>query len=293
MGQTFTEENEAEPCFDVPDEHIVQSSRGKGWQGIGIAEIVHPLDDFTLPAIPHHILVVNLSEPAEIHERRAGRQGHLGAGHVVILPAGAPTTWHLERQGEVRHLHLYLTPTCLQEIAMSAGINPDAVELFHVIGVADPQIETIAQLYFSELRTQGLGGRLYVESLTNLLALHLLRHYTSNQPLPHSQFQRLPEATHRQVSTFIEEHLAEDLSLTTLAAVARLSPYHFARLFKASTGLPPHQYVIMRRVERAKLLLTSTSWSLTTIAHTVGFAHESHLALHFKRLTGFTPKQVR
>ena len=90
-----------------------------------------------------------------------------------------------------------------------------------------------------------------------------------------------------------EEHLAEDLLLSDIAAVVHLSPYHFARLFKESVGFPPHQYVIQRRVERAKLLLSTTNWSLTAIAHTVGFAHESHLALHFKRLTGVTPRYYR
>jgi AraC family transcriptional regulator len=91
----------------------------------------------------------------------------------------------------------------------------------------------------------------------------------------------------------IEEHLAEDLSLSELAAIAYLSPYHFARLFKASTSFTPHQYVIGRRIERAKLLLSTTNWSLTAIAHAVGFAHESHLALHFKRLTGLVPSASR
>jgi AraC family transcriptional regulator len=103
----------------------------------------------------------------------------------------------------------------------------------------------------------------------------------------------LASTTLKAVSTYIEDHLAENLSLSEIAAVVHLSPYHFARLFKESTGVPPHQYVIQRRVERAKLLLSTTHWSLTTIAHMVGFAHESHLALHFKRLTGLTPKHYR
>jgi len=97
----------------------------------------------------------------------------------------------------------------------------------------------------------------------------------------------------RAVTAYIEEHLAEDLSLSELAAVAYLSPYHFARLFKASTGFAPHQYVIGRRIERAKLLLSTMNWSLAAIAHAVGFAHESHLALHFRRLTGLTPRHYR
>ncbi len=132
-----------------------------------------------------------------------------------------------------------------------------------------------------------------MESLANLLGIHLLRqHSSAKQPsLPRAV--GLDRTTLRRVSTYIEEHLAEDLALAELAAVTSLSPYHFARLFKASTGVSPHQYVIQRRIERAKLLLLTTHWSLAAIAHTVGFAHESHLALHFKRLTGLLPSSYR
>ena len=293
MEQTPFEESNHETVFDVPLEHIVQSSSGKGWHGLDVAEIIHPLDDFALPALPRHILVINLSAPSTIQERLAGRQGHLGTGNVVILPAGAPTTWHLEREGEVRHLHLYLSPTLIQQIATSADIDPDTVEFVDTLGMFDPRIETIALSLLSELRSEGLGGRLYVESLANILGIHLLRQHSSvKQPsLPRSV--GLDRATLRRVSTYIEEHLAEDLSLSELAAVAYLSPYHFARLFKASNGFAPHQYVIGRRIERAKLLLSTTNWSLTAIAHAVGFAHESHLALHFKRLTGLLPSSYR
>jgi len=293
VEQTPFEESKRETVFDVPLEHIVQSSSGKGWHGLDVAEIIHPLDDFALPALPRHILVINLSAPSTIQERLAGRQGHLGTGNVVILPAGAPTTWHLEREGEVRHLHLYLSPTLIQQIATSADIDPDTVEFVDTLGMFDPRIETIALSLLSELRSEGLGGRLYVESLANILGIHLLRQHSSvKQPsLPRSV--GLDRATLRRVSTYIEEHLAEDLSLSELAAVAYLSPYHFARLFKASTGFAPHQYVIGRRIERAKLFLSTTNWSLTAIAHAVGFAHESHLALHFKRVTGLLPSASR
>jgi len=293
VEQTPFEESKRETVFDVPLEHIVQSSSGKGWHGLDVAEIIHPLDDFALPALPRHILVINLSAPSTIQERLAGRQGHLGTGNVVILPAGAPTTWHLEREGEVRHLHLYLSPTLIQQIATSADIDPDTVEFVDTLGMFDPRIETIALSLLSELRSEGLGGRLYVESLANILGIHLLRQHSSvKQPsLPRAV--GLDRATLRRVSTYIEEHLAEDLSLSELAAVAYLSSYHFARLFKASTGFAPHQYVIGRRIERAKLLLSTTNWSLAAIAHAVGFAHESHLALHFKRLTGLLPSASR
>src|SRR6266567_2287069 len=253
VEQVPFEENTHETVFDVPLEHIVQSSSGKGWHGLDVAEIIHPLDDFALPALPRHILVINLSAPSTIHERLTGRQGHLGTGNLAILPAGAPTNWHVEREGEVRHLHLYLSPTLVQEIATEADINPDTIEFAQTLGIFDPQIETIALSLLSELRSEGLGGRLYVESLANILGIHLLRRHSSvtGPPLPRSV--GLATTTLRRVSAYIDERLAEDLSLSEIAAVAYLSPYHFARLFKASNGFAPHQYVIGRRIERAKL----------------------------------------
>lgn len=293
MEQAPLEDGRQDTVFDVPPEHILQSSSGRGWNGLDVAEIIHPLDDFALPAIARHVLVINLGPPSEIKEQLVGRQGHLGTGNLVILPAGAPTSWHLEREGEVRHLHLYLSPTLIEKIAASADINPDSVELHDALGVCDPPIERLALSLLSELRSDGLGGKLYVESLATILGIHLLRHHSSVKLPSRSRSFGLPSMPLRQVITYIEDHLASDLSLSAIAAVVHLSPYHFARLFKESVGLPPHQYVIGRRVERAKLLLSTTNWSLTTIAHAVGFAHESHLALHFKRLTGMTPRDYR
>ena len=293
MEPLFLKDDFSERTLDVPPEHIVQSSSGKGWNELDVAEVIHPLDDFALPAIPRHVLVINLGSPSEIQEQLVRRQTQLETGNLVILPAGAPTSWHLEREEEVRHLHLYLSPTLIQRIAASADLNPDQVELIDEFGAFDPQVESIALSLLSELRSDGLGGKLYVESLANILGIHLLRHHSSVKQPSLSRPIGLTRTTLRPAITYIEEHLAENLSLSDIAAVVHLSLYHFARLFKESTGVPPHQYVIGRRVERAKLLLSTTNWSLTTIAHTVGFAHESHLALHFKRLTGLTPRYYR
>ena len=89
---------------------------------------------------------------------------------------------------------------------------------------------------------------------------------------------------------YIEEHLDGGPSLAQLAAVVRLNPYHFARQFKAATGLPPHQYVIGRRVERARqLLLAGTGLSLAEVALLAGFSDQSQFSRHFKRLVGVTP----
>src|SRR5262249_24088410 len=104
----------------------------------------------------------------------------------------------------------------------------------------------------------------------------------------------LPRGRLRAVVEYIEEHLHASPSLEQLAAVGRLSAYHFARQFKAATGLPPHQYVIARRVERAtQLLQVGGALSLAEVAACAGFSDQSQFSHHFKRLVGVTPGQFR
>jgi AraC family transcriptional regulator len=145
----------------------------------------------------------------------------------------------------------------------------------------------------AELLAGGLGSRLLAESLGNVLAVHLLRRFSSRPADLHSGGV-LSQFKLRAVLEYIHEHLDGALSLDHLAAVARVSPYHFARLFKNSTGLPPHQFVIAQRVERAKELLRERDpLPLAEVATEVGFSDQSHFTRHFKRLVGVTPRRFQ
>jgi AraC-like DNA-binding protein len=146
----------------------------------------------------------------------------------------------------------------------------------------------------AELRTGSLGGQLMVESLANVLAVHLIRHTTDAHRLPTSADGVLPRRKLRTVIEYIMENLGGSPTLGQMAAVVHLSPYHFARQFKAATGLPPHQYVITRRVERAQhLLRPDGELGLAEVALRVGFSDQSHFSFHFERIVGVTPRQFR
>jgi AraC family transcriptional regulator len=283
---------------DVPPEHVLLSSGGRGWSGVDAAEIHHPQDDFGTPAIPRHVLVVNLGSPFDAKETLRGQEGYLSPGSIVVLPAGAPREWHLERRGEVRHLHLYLDPTLVQGVAAGAGLDPDKAELVEVLGVRDPQIEHTALSLLSELRAGDLGGKIYSESLANMLAVNLLRRHSSlgcssARKLEHERASGLPEASLRTALDYVGDNLAADLTLAEIAHEVGMSPYHFSRMFKLSTGLPPHQYVMRQRIERAKALLTNTDLPVGVVAQEVGFASPSHFAQQFRRLVGTSPKSFR
>ena len=103
----------------------------------------------------------------------------------------------------------------------------------------------------------------------------------------------LPECRLRRVTAYIDENLQRELRLAELSAVVHMSPYHFARLFKRSTGVPPHRFVVRRRIDEARALLATQTVAIAEIAWSVGFRTPSHFTTTFRRITGMTPTEYR
>jgi AraC-like DNA-binding protein len=103
----------------------------------------------------------------------------------------------------------------------------------------------------------------------------------------------LPWSRLRRVTEYIEEHLDRDLSLAALGAVVSMSPFHFARLFRRSTGVPPHRFVVCKRIDHAIALLVARERSIAQIARMVGFRTPSHFTTVFRRVTGLAPRAYR
>jgi len=103
----------------------------------------------------------------------------------------------------------------------------------------------------------------------------------------------LPTARVRRVTQYIDANLQRPLSLVELSAVVRMSPYHFSRLFARSTGVPPHRFVLLRRMESARALLTTGTTPIAVIARSVGFRTPTHFATMFRTLFGMTPTAYR
>jgi AraC family transcriptional regulator len=162
-----------------------------------------------------------------------------------------------------------------------------------LVGLADPVIERFCTLGQEELEKGGTRGRLYVEALGTALTVHLLGNYGPARGDARLPRRGLLPAQLRRVIDHIDARLREDVGLTELADVAGFSPHYFARSFRLATGMSPHQYLIERRVERASKLLCETSLSIGEVAAAVGFASQSHLTEHFRRVTGVTPARFR
>ncbi|XGV97691.1 MAG: helix-turn-helix domain-containing protein [Leptolyngbya sp. BL-A-14] len=271
----------------------VLSSQPLGWSGMTVEQLTYTTTQIEWAPQAEHVLTVHIAEPMSLIQQRDGQihRGGLVTGDFTLTPAGNPSLWYWDHF--LDKLHVRLTPDFVRKVAADCDLNPDRIELLHNFGTHDPQIERLGLALKAELETGGLGGRLLSEALATALTVHLLRHYcTLPQPVPFVAG-GLPQPILRRVMDYIQAHLAEDLSLESMATVAAMSAYHFSRLFKQATGLAPHQYLITCRIERAKSLLKQGDLTIAQIARIVGFSSQSHFGYHFKRLTGITPRQFR
>ena len=173
------------------------------------------------------------------------------AGSILMVPAGSPARWRWSSHSD--SLHVFLEPGLVARVAAEAfELDPARVSVPPLDGLDLPQLRAAMLAVNDELTAGAAGGRLAAESLANLLAVHLIRNASAPRPPARRTDGALPRGKLRAVVEYIEEHLDAGLTLEQMAAAAHLSAYHFARQFKAATGLPPHQYVIARRVERAQ-----------------------------------------
>jgi AraC family transcriptional regulator len=169
----------------------------------------------------------------------------------------------------------------------------DRVTIIPSLPAHDPLLQHIALVLRVTIAGQGVEGQLYAASLADALVAHFLGRFVTARPATRAVTGGLSAYKLRRTVAYIQTHLAQELSLSTLAAVAQTSPTHFARLFKHVTRLAPHQYVIRCRMEHAKRLLAETDMSLVEIGLQVGCTDQSHFTALFRTHVSLTPKAYR
>ncbi|MEO7732536.1 MAG: AraC family transcriptional regulator [Kofleriaceae bacterium] len=247
-----------------------------------------PSGVFDSPVDGRHVLCLHLGAPVPVSYRvpRGERRGTRLHGQFCVVPAGASTRWVVSQPAV--SLLLRLQPSQLQETAEALG-QAARVDLVPSIHIRDPQIERIGWMMQAEDREGHPSGRLFADSLAAALAARLI----ARQSAPTApRGAALPAWRLRRVLAYIEAHLATDLGLAELAAVAGFSPSHFKLLFTQAVGVPVHRFVVERRVERARLRLLEGKASSIEIALDTGFAHPSHMARCMRRVLGLTPSQI-
>jgi AraC family transcriptional regulator len=254
-----------------------------------------PPNEAFQPPLTHHSLLLFIHTPKEFEARSEGisRVVPPPAGSILMVPAGSAARWRWSSHSD--SLHVFLEPELVARVAAEEfDLDPARVSMPPLDGLHLPQMRAAMLAVNDELTAGAAGSRLAAESLANLLAVHLIRNASIPRPPARRTYGALPQRKLRAVVEYIEEHLEATVTLEQMAAAAHLSPYYFARQLKRATGLPPHQYLILRRVERAKQLLqTGSDFSLAEVAACAGFSDQSQFTHHFKRVVGVTPGQLR
>lgn len=215
---------------------------------------------------------------------------HGGAGKFCVLPAEHHSRWCMN--DNVHFLHLYIAPQRLaREAVMRLDCEPRTLELRDRTYIQDDSlIDVCRQLLGTDWREP--GDRLAASSAAETVLHHLLMQGVVRKP-PQPARGGLAPGVRRRVMEYVDAHLADPLTLEELAGVAALSTYHFARMFHASFGEPPHAWVRGRRLARARSLLAAGKGDLAGVAQASGFGSASHLARVFRDAIGVTPGQYR
>jgi AraC family transcriptional regulator len=254
-----------------------------------------PASEIELPPSSHHslVLVNRPSEEGEVRYADVLRRVPPPAGSILVIPAGTPARWRWNGRND--SLTVSLEPHLVARVAAeSFDLDPVRVVVPPLDRLDVPQVRTAMQAIDAELMAGTAWGNLAAESLANVLAVSLIRYVSAPRQRARDRDGKLPQSKLRSIVDYIEDHLDVGLTLGDLATVARLSPYHFARQFRAATGLPPYQFVLARRVDRAKQLLQGgDDSSLAEVAARAGFSDQSQFSRHFKRMVGVTPGQFR
>jgi AraC family transcriptional regulator len=273
------------------------SSQHTRWKGILVEQYQSPPHqslEGSFSALSAHWFNFYLTEPFHLTQKHDDRshESTIQNGNLVFVPAGQTTYWRAQSgHTPLSKICIYLQPEFVTQIAELADLNPDRIELIDCFSRSDLHLNQIATMFLAEIQSGGIMGELYVESLTQVFVIHLLRHYSSLQPAIANRHS-LSARRLKNAIDYIHAHLDGDLSMAQIAVSVNTSPTYFASLFKQATGISLHQYVIKQRVEKAKLLLETTDLPIFNIAAQVGFANASHLTYHCKRQTGMTPRQI-
>ncbi len=241
-----------------------------------------------------HVQLSVLLDGVECHVRWKSQDGEWREARprgptVWVLPAATRHMLTWPSEGDM--VTLFLEPTFVHEIIETDVTEFTMIDLPH-LACRDVLIAQLSKAFQRLCGGQEPANTLYVESIGTVLAAHVLQALLGGEGPRHLHGGLSDEALQR-VMRFIDEHLADPLDLTTLSREARFGPSHFGRLFRQSLGLPPHEYVMRRRVAGGVELLEQTDKKEVEIAELCGFSDDTHMARWFRRVLDCRPSDIR
>lgn len=272
------------------------SSAGLGWDGIELEQgVSHDFEVLDLTS-PHFYLAMQLRRPARWERRdEHGKWRTVTSepGHIWVNPPGRPFSHRFPGRNE--YLVVTVSRDRVRRSLRSRGM-PEIISTRLEYNAQDLRLQTVMQGLLAAAVTNPPGDdATFANLLGEALCEHLLHAYREDHPpralsSPPRGIRPFPKTTRERVENFLRAQIAEPLDLDTLAKVAHMSKYHCARVFHATFGCTPGEWVRRRRIELAKSRLKDGE-SPGEVAFTLGFSDQSHFGREFKKQTGSTPRQ--
>ena len=287
------EETHGIPLY--PGNRLLAHSGCLGWRSAYASYAAEQPWTATLRPLPHTCIAYFVNGGATITRQVEGEARQVAQLHVRqfgFVPTRAASDWALRGTPDV--LTLYLRHTMVDRLAVEVfGRDPQHVELRPQLGVTDPLLEQLALTLLRAMQKGEAGAALYVDHLAQTMAVQMLRGHCGGIGARAPATATMPVSRLARVVDFIDATLDGELTLDAIAEVTGMNPFYFARAFRRQFGETPHRFVLQRRIDRAKRLLSETETPLVEIALSCGFASQSHLASTFRRKVGVTPSQYR
>jgi AraC family transcriptional regulator len=293
------------PIFSVRETHgrvlrpgnrLIAHSSDVGWRSLYAAIIEEAPFRATEPPVRHPSFIYHLTRPTEVARKIEGAAPEktlIGPRRICLTPGEATTEWQHDGRPEI--LQVYLRQSVYAAaVGEMYGTDGATAELIPRFAISDPLLEQLAIAITTALRDGTAEDALYIDTLAQMIAVHLAKtHSSRSRPVRLATPQKMAGWRMRRLIDYIEENLDGNLSLEAMAAEVGVSPLYLARAFKTAIGQSPHQYVLGRRLERAKELLRNTDNPIVDIALAAGFSSQSHLSNWFVRLVGVSPAAYR
>jgi AraC family transcriptional regulator len=275
---------------------VVLSSVGTNWNDVVVEQHHFPSSELTDVMFKRHVVVIDIGHSVTNEFKNEGRFQRFfqPGGAISFLPSHQPFSGRVkvERGVFADILFLALNPVFVSRVAEGLELDSDRIELIEKRRITDPTLHHIALALRAGVQSGAALDRMYGEGLSTALAVHLLREYGAAVLGPKRQYGRLPREKLVRAVEYIQDQLDTDLTVSGIAQAVGMSPDHFTRVFKESTGQSPYQYVVDARVRKARELLTTGNFTISEVARHVGFADQSHLTRNFKRVFGLPPKRL-
>ncbi|MEM0911731.1 MAG: AraC family transcriptional regulator [Pseudomonadota bacterium] len=239
----------------------------------------------------HHILINLQQKPHRVENWRDSehRDFIYHENEIILTPAGIASGWKWYSPSKV--IVITLEPFAFEQFALhNLQIKLTREQLKDAFQFIDKDLTQSATMLRDALYSD-VGSDVLFESFARVFLTKLIQSYGLERNDDYAFTRSFTSKHYKAVLDYVAKHYSQNIALETLAQQTHLSTYHFARLFKQTIGVTPHQFVIQYRIERAKQMLLEPSPILYDVALSCGFSDQAHFTRIFKQYEGATPKQ--